>query len=126
MNSIKVMILVIMSSTFIFAQDSTSENKYVKLIVENVSTSSDAISIDSFMRQQPDIVMSRMDYRTSLYFCTYKTAYNLSVDIIKIMLFNLGYPSQCSVTGYHGNGERQKPLNKIICKEVISTQENKL
>jgi len=126
MYRIKLVFIFLSYCSFTYGQNNTSEHKYVKIIVNNVSTSADALIIDNYMRQQYGMVMSRMDYRTALYFCTYKTSSNLSAELIKTMLLNLGYSSQCSVTGYHGSGERLKPLNKRICIEDIPTQENKL
>ena len=115
MSGIKVFFLFIFYCSLTFGQESRSDNRYVKIIVKDVLTSSDGSVIDTYIRLQTGVIMSRMDYRTSLYFCIYNVSSGISVHLIKMMIFNLGFSPLCSVSGNYGNGEPMEELNKGMC-----------
>jgi len=116
-----MIIFFILLSPLAIGQNNTTENNYVKLIVNNVLSSSDAVIIDNYMRQQPGIVMSRMDYRTSVYFCTYKASSNITIDLIRAYIINLGFFPKCSVSGNHGGVIPTKHIDKKMCKDSLIT-----
>lgn len=89
------------------AQSSSSEY-YVKIIVEGVITSQDARVIDSFIRQQNGVIMSRMDHHTKKYFGIYQPSSGITLETYKTWIIDLGYEAKCSINEEYGPGNPKK------------------
>lgn len=74
------------------------------MVVKDILTLEDEITIDTWMRSQPGVVMSRSDHNTHIYFAHYSVASGLTEDSFKTWLSTLGFESSCSVSGLN-NGE---------------------
>jgi len=99
---------------------STDAKKYVMIIVEGVNSSQNAHNIDSFIRTQSGVSISRMDYRTKLYFGIYDSSSRITLDDYKGWFTDLGYKVKCSNTGIIGQ-DRITRLKASDCdkKQII-------
>jgi len=104
----KILYTVGILSLFLLANQSSfgekpTTNNYVKIIIKGVDTSQDAQNIDSFIRLQSGIIMSRMDYRTNIYFGLYNNSSGISINDYKNWITSLGFEMKCFYTDVHGD-----------------------
>lgn len=113
--------LMLLSAKALYCQ---SEREYVKLIVSGVDNHEQAFAIDSLMRQQPGIVTSRMDRRTSIYLAIYSSGSGINIDQIRSWIGGLGFEPLCWVQGVL-DGTPARDINRSTCFQEANDEQMK-
>ena len=117
LKTIIVFLSIIFMNTILTQAQSPPSRKYVTIIVEGVNGIEDAKTIDDFLRSQPGVSLSRMDFRTKKYFGVYRTSSGITLDNYKSWITNLGFTVKCGRTGTHGIGN-----TSLIKREECETK----
>ena len=93
-HSVTILFLLFLQLS-LFSQND-GEKKYVKIIVEGLSSHENANDINSFMREKDGVLISRMSYNLKLYFGIYNVSSGLELKDFENWLISLGYKVKCS------------------------------
>jgi len=108
----------LLSLIILFSQQSFSQTnldkKYVSIIVQGISSSQEANNVDVFIRNQPGVLMSRMDVNTNMYYGIFDSSFGLGIADYKNWIMSLGYTIKCTHIDSLGE-ERVVLLSEFDC-----------
>ncbi len=79
-----------------------SENKFVQFYVIGMTEATKAREINAFMRQQPNILVSRADPNTRIYFAIFPETAGYNQEAFTALFNGLGYQIACYREGVQG------------------------
>ncbi len=98
---LSVILLSLLSSSGLPPQEQ-STNKFIQLMVAGLENSEQALVIDQFMRTQPQILISRADPNTQIYFAIFPEAAGYTQSDFEAWFTQLGFGIRCYREGVHG------------------------
>lgn len=104
-------ILSFMQIDKIIAQEAdTPKTKFVQFYVIGMMDGTQSRAIDQFMRAQPNILISRADPNTRIYFAIFPVSANFNESTFKAWFSSMGYQISCYREGVHGT-------DRVLSKE---------
>ena len=107
-------LLFSLNSIIVSAQQiATPKNKFVQFYVIGMTDGPQSRAIDQFMRAQPNILISRADPNTRLYFAIFPVSAGFGESDFVAWFSSQGYQISCYREGIHGE-------DRVLSKEAYT------
>jgi hypothetical protein len=114
MNLVRLLLpaLCLLPSYFLFSQENgSSDIGYIRIRLNDLTTSAQAQIIDDYVRTKPGVLMSRTDRNQDIFFAHYTISSGLTESDFVGWIQSVGFSAHCVVSGIR-NGEPVKPFPK--------------
>jgi hypothetical protein len=124
MNLVRVLLLALLLCPFLtFSQQSSSSDiGYIRIRLNNLTTSTQDQLVDDFIRSKPGVLMSRTDHNTDIFFAHYTISSGITEADFVAWIHSVGFETGCIVSGVR-DGEPLKDLPKDCGRPVGDQQE---
>jgi hypothetical protein len=106
MNLVRILLLALLlfPAIAVFAQQSDpSDIGYIRIRLNDLTTSAQGQIVDDFIRSKPGVLMSRTDHNTDIFFAHYSISSGLTEADFVAWIHSVGFFTGCVVSGVRNN-----------------------
>lgn len=126
MNLVRLLLLTVLlfPAITVFAQGSDpSDIGYIRIRLNDLTTSAQEQIVDDFIRSKPGVLMSRTDHNTDVFFAHYSISSGLTEADFIAWIQSVGFFTGCVVSGVR-NGELPKDFPRDCGTVTQANQEH--